>query len=84
MVKVKAQTEDLVVIDLESDLTPSSWVLGEFFHPKILRVYKDRMEIVGDTGTRKNRVKHFYFHDLLMMNFTLFRIMHPEDRKPAK
>ncbi len=84
MVKVKAATNDLVVVDLEPSKDVWGWVqLNQGGTcPNIVRVYKDRIEIdveielSNGLGMRKKTLK-FWLHDLLLMNETLYRIQHP-------
>jgi len=49
---------------------------GIYLTPKILRVYKDRIELDAENLGRKKTFK-FWLHDLLIMNRALYRIMHP-------
>lgn len=81
MVKAKAQTKDLVVVDLESD--KDQWVQLDqgTASPSIVRIFKDHIEIDmivdSSTGKTKKKTWKFYYHDLLLMNETLYRIQHP-------
>lgn len=83
MVKVKAQTKDLVVVDPESD--ENQWVQlsqGAIL-PSMVRVFKDHIEIDARvdccvTARTKKKTWKFYYHDLLLMNETLYRIQHPQ------
>jgi len=83
MVKVKAQTKDLVVVDLEADNEQGIQLdQGEAF-PSIVRVFKDHIEInmkldSAVDGLIRKKTRKFWYHDLLLMNETLYRIQHPQ------
>ncbi len=87
MVKVKAQTKDLVVVDLENQdaakfVKSHVRLENTVALPKILRVSGDHIEldvesINRDNGTRRKKTLKFWFHDLIIMNNPLYRIQHP-------
>ena len=83
MVKVKAATKDLVVVDLESEKDQSVQLDQGRAWSSIVRVFKDHIEIdatveSSTTGKTKKKTWKFYHHDLLLMNETLYRIQHPQ------
>lgn len=81
MVKVKATTKDLVVVDPESD--KDQWVQLDqgVALPSMVRIFKDHIEIDMKLDameqTKKKKTLKFWYHDLLLMNETLYRIQHP-------
>jgi len=83
MVKVKAQTNDLVVVDLEADNEQGVRLdQGEAF-PSVIRIFKNHIEIdmkldSAVDGQIRKKTRKFYYHDLLLMNETLYRIQHPQ------
>ncbi len=87
MVKIKAQTKDLVVVDLENEglaKTVKTYVRLEnsIVLPKILRVFEDHIEldvenVNRDNGTIRKKTLKYWLHDLIIMNNTLYRIQHP-------
>lgn len=78
--KVKAATEQLVVIDLER--VKNEWVVQldqGTADPKVVRVYKDHVEIDVEiessySARRYKKTLKIWFHDMLLMNETLYRI----------
>jgi hypothetical protein len=86
--KIVATKEDVVVVDLNNkDIhllnDPFQFEIGSF--PRIVRVYKDRIEIdVNDgfalDGGGKKTTLHFFYTDVIALNRTLFKIHHHSDR----
>ena len=82
--RVIATTDKMVVIDLGKSetiaLDCSFMAGGIYLTPRILRVYKDRIELDVECWGKKKTFK-FWLHDLLIMNRALYRIMHPAVEK---
>ena len=83
--KVKAATDNLVVVDLERLKDECSVQLDQgTANPSIVRVYKDHIEIDAEIESstiacqRRKKTMKFWLHDLLLMNETLYRIQHPK------
>ena len=83
--KVKAQTNDLVVVDLENAKFVKNYVRLEnsVVLPKILRIFEDHIEldvenINRNNGTIRKKTLKVWLHDLIIMNNTLYRIQHPQ------
>lgn len=77
--KVVAQTEKMVVIDLENDFDKIAdeveFVLqGEILLPQVLRVYQDRIEIVVKVVGSKKKTLEIHFDDAILMNRVLHKI----------
>lgn len=95
--KVVGATEDLVVIDLESDYSDAEFVEyanipdNSIMLPRILRIFKDRIEIVvsleqWDTSAPslgKKTLKIFY-KDAILMNRVLHKIFGNTERGRLK